>query len=93
VDATVVYVEYPIPSTRRAALAAIAATGYASSLAAGAAIAAHMHSLLPLIGAAITGVAAALPGLRRAVARRGKYRLSANPVPEAVVSLVEKRVA
>ena len=93
VDATVVYAEYPIPGSRRATLLATAAAGYAAALLAGAAAAAQLHSAAPLLGAALAGLGAAAPGLRRAVARRRRYRLSANPVPPADVRLAEKRQA
>jgi len=93
VDATVVYVEYPIPGARRAALAALAAAGYTAGLAAGATVALYLHEPLALLAAAATSLAAALPALRRAAARLGRYRLSAAHVPETVVTLAERRTA
>lgn len=93
VDATVVYVEYPIPGARRAVLLATAAGGYAAGLAAGTLLALLLHQPLLAAGAAVAALGAAAPGLRRAVARLGQYRLSASPVPPAEVRLSEKRQA
>lgn len=91
VDATVVYVEYPVPGSRRLTLLGLAAAGYAAGLAAGAAVAAYLHAAGPLLGAAAVAAASAAPHLRRAAARRGRYRLSASTVPASVTRLMEER--
>jgi hypothetical protein len=93
VDATAVYVEYPVPGARRALLAGLAAAGYLSALATAAAVAAWGHLPQALLGGAAVGLAAAAPGLRRATARLGRYRLRAGRVEETVVRLSERRRA
>ncbi len=93
VDATVVYVEYPIPMAGRERLAGLAALALGASAGAAAAVAAALHTPLALLSGAAAGLAAAAPFLARAVARKGTYRYHPPRVQKTVTVLEEERRA
>ncbi len=84
VDGNVAYLEYPIPLARRGLLLAAAAVAAVSGLAAAAAVAAAAKAAAAAAAGGVGGLGAALPFLRTAVARRGRYLMPQPRVERSV---------